>query len=194
MSRIGIFSGTFDPIHTGHIEFALSAIASCQLDAVYFLPEKTPREKERVSLYSDRVAMLELALNNYPKFKIIRGLDSKFTVAKTLPKLKQKFANDKLVFLLGSDVVKTFAYRWDGLGEFLQSVELCIGLRLADAESAVEQILEATLQEYGIHTAYTIITSTGMHIASTVIRHNAHSGSDVDDSVAKYIADNKLYS
>ncbi|HEU5121705.1 MAG TPA: adenylyltransferase/cytidyltransferase family protein, partial [Candidatus Saccharimonadales bacterium] len=61
MRRIGIYSGTFDPVHYGHIAFAASAIRACNLDEVVFLPEPQPRYKAGVTDIAHRLALLTMA-------------------------------------------------------------------------------------------------------------------------------------
>ena len=68
VKRIGIFAGTFDPVHKGHISFALQAIEAAGLDEVVFLPEPRPRHKQSVTDQSHRIAMINLAIKAYPKF------------------------------------------------------------------------------------------------------------------------------
>ena len=82
MSKVGIFSGTFDPVHAGHIAFALEAMESAGLDKVYFLPESMPRRKSGVTHYAHRLAMLELALKPYNKLSILELPDKQFSVVK----------------------------------------------------------------------------------------------------------------
>jgi nicotinate-nucleotide adenylyltransferase len=48
MKKIGIFAGTFDPIHEGHVAFAQAVLADLSLDKIYFLPERQPRRKTNV--------------------------------------------------------------------------------------------------------------------------------------------------
>ena len=48
MARIGIYAGTFDPVHAGHVAFALQSLEAAKLDRVYFLPERRPRGKRQV--------------------------------------------------------------------------------------------------------------------------------------------------
>ncbi|HVI69805.1 MAG TPA: adenylyltransferase/cytidyltransferase family protein, partial [Magnetospirillaceae bacterium] len=61
MKRVGVFSGTFDPVHRGHLAFALSAQKRAQLDTVVFLPEHSPRGKIAVGSFTHRLEMLRLA-------------------------------------------------------------------------------------------------------------------------------------
>ena len=70
MRRIGILGGTFDPIHLGHLILAEKAKDKCGLDEVWFMPAKTPPHKldKRVSEFSDRKAMIDLAIEEYKYF------------------------------------------------------------------------------------------------------------------------------
>ncbi len=194
MTRIGIFSGTFDPVHTGHVAFALQASKECKLDTVYFLPEKKPREKQGVTSYSNRAAMLKIAIKNNSNLQLGPELGDRFTVRYTLPKIQKEFDGARVVFLLGSDVVRTFTYRWEGLQEFLESVELCIGLRKSDDPQDIITILEAMKKQYNAKLVYCLIGSDKEHVSSTTIRRKNHSISDLDSDVAAYIADKNLYS
>src|SRR6185295_10705588 len=103
MKRIGFFSGTFDPIHKGHIAFALQALEAAELDRVYFMPEAKPRRKEGMTHYGHRVAMLRLALRPHKNLKVLEVPDRQFSVQRTMPRLKTRFKNDQLFLLMGSD-------------------------------------------------------------------------------------------
>jgi nicotinate-nucleotide adenylyltransferase len=70
-NRIGIYSGTFDPVHSGHISFALQSLKAAKLDKVYFLPERRPRNKQQVEHFGHRVAMLKRAIKPYPEFNVL---------------------------------------------------------------------------------------------------------------------------
>jgi cytidyltransferase-like protein len=79
-SRIGIYSGTFDPVHAGHMAFALQAMQEAKLDRLYFLPERRPRYKQGVEHFAHRVAMLERAIlknQALSKKKLPVGLSSR---------------------------------------------------------------------------------------------------------------------
>ena len=127
MSRIGIYSGSFNPIHAGHIAFALQALESANLDTIYFLPERRPTTKS-VEHFGHRVAMTRQAIKPHPKFKVIELVDISFSMERTLPKLQTIFAGDQLVFLLGSDVIYGMP-SWPKVDRLLTSSELVIGVR-----------------------------------------------------------------
>jgi len=126
--RIGIYSGTFNPVHTGHITFALQAIEEAKLDKIYFLPERKPRNKSQVEHFAHRVAMIKQAIRPHPKFNIIELTDPSFSVKSSLPKLQAIFPNDQLVFLIGSDAA-LHMNSWPNIEKLLRSSELVIGLR-----------------------------------------------------------------
>ena len=86
--RIGIYAGAFDPVHKGHVSFALQAIELAGLDEVAFVPEPRPRNKAGVTHLSHRIAMLRLAVKGHPKLKILEVPDKQFLVATSLPRLR----------------------------------------------------------------------------------------------------------
>lgn len=141
--RVGIYAGAFDPIHAGHLAFALQALQTAKLDSVYFLPERRPRNKQGVEHFGHRVAMLRKALEPHPQCKLLELTDISFSPEQTLPKLQQQFPSDQLVFLFGSDVLPNLA-NWPKVERVLRHSELVIGLRdqddLLQAKKRIEQL------------------------------------------------------
>ena len=70
--RIGIFGGTFDPVHLGHLILAEQAREQGQLDEVWFVPAPRPPQKDGLSIsrFDVRVEMLELAIAGHPSFRV----------------------------------------------------------------------------------------------------------------------------
>jgi nicotinate-nucleotide adenylyltransferase len=140
-SRIGIYAGTFDPVHIGHITFALQAVERAGLDRLYFLPERRPRHKQTVEHFGHRVAMLRQAIRPYPKFDILELADVSFSVVQTLPKLRTLFHKDQLVFLFGSDAVTNLP-TWRGAEVLLEHAELVIGCRERADPTEVRRMID----------------------------------------------------
>ncbi len=140
--RIGIYSGTFDPIHVGHIAFAMQALEVANLDKVYFMPERRPREKHDVEHFAHRVAMVKQAIKPHPQFDIIELVDISFSVERTLPKLKAMFAGDQLIFLMGSDVVKSLP-DWPKAERLLKKHEIIVGLRTPDSPEDIKDYIDS---------------------------------------------------
>jgi nicotinate-nucleotide adenylyltransferase len=142
IKRIGIYAGTFDPVHSGHIAFALQSLKAVKLDKIYFLPERRPRNKQQVEHFGHRVAMLNRATEPYPEFNVMELVDVSFTVDRTLPKLMQMFPGAQLIFLFGSDVITNLA-EWSHSKELLEAGELVIGLRAQVDRATVHDIVES---------------------------------------------------
>lgn len=140
--RVGIYAGAFDPVHAGHISFALQALRAAKLDRIYFLPERRPREKSGVEHFGHRVAMLKRALKPHERFEVLELVDVSFSVERTLPALQKRFAGDELVFLFGSDVVPGLS-DWPNADRLLAAGELVVGLRNQDDRASLHAIVEA---------------------------------------------------
>jgi nicotinate-nucleotide adenylyltransferase len=139
--RTGIYAGTFNPVHSGHIAFALQAMEAARLDEVYFLPERQPRGKQQVEHFGHRVGMLERALKPHPQLKVMELVDANFSVSRTLPQLRKRFGGSDLVFLFGSDIVPGLA-EWPHAAQLLAGGEVVIGIRSRDSRENLRTIIE----------------------------------------------------
>lgn len=126
--RIGIYAGTFNPVHVGHIAFALQAIKEANLDQVVFLPERQPRHKVGVEHFGHRVAMLNRAIRPYTNMMVLELVDRNFTVIKTMPQLLTTFPGAQLILLTGSDTALSIPL-WAHAQRLLDSMELVVGVR-----------------------------------------------------------------
>lgn len=140
--RIGIYAGTFDPVHSGHVAFALQAVQAAGLDAVYFLPERQPRDKQQVEHFGHRVGMLERALKPHPQLEVKELVDANFSVKRTLPQLRQRFSGSRLVFLFGSDIVPALS-DWPHAEQLLKDHELVIGIRSRHNREDLRDIIDS---------------------------------------------------
>ena len=112
-ARIGVFGGTFDPVHVGHLAIALAALESVPLDRVLFVPVRRSPLKDRDPLAStaDRVAMLETAIASEPRFALSRAELEREGVSYTVDTLEQLRSQGELFLILGSDALADLA-RW----------------------------------------------------------------------------------
>lgn len=138
--RLGIYAGTFDPVHSGHITFALQAIELGNLDHIYFLPERRPRAKPQATHFAHRVGMLTQALKPHPQCSVLELVDPNFNIERTLPNLQKQFENQTLVFLFGSDVIAGLS-AWPNSSQLLKNAELIIGLRHQDKRYELKTII-----------------------------------------------------
>ena len=191
-TKIGIFSGTFDPVHMGHVAFALEAKQELKLDSVFFLPELSPRLKQPTSI-QHRFKMLELSIEGQAGLSVKLLKIPRYSVKDTLPELQRIFGNTQLVLLLGSDLVRTFKYRWDGLQELFHSVELAIGLRGEDTKAEMVELLKNCARDYGTTITFQVLPTPHAKLASTQIRQGTFTIKDIHPKVALYIEKHNLY-
>jgi nicotinate-nucleotide adenylyltransferase len=191
--RTGIYSGTFDPVHPGHVAFAEAAMQICNLDEVVFVPERMPRGKERVTDISHRIALIERATAATAGLRAIQLVSKQFDVERTLPELYRTFGEDELTFLVGSDVVRTFLYRWAGLDILLANNSLAIGMRSNDDRDEITTIMDHLEHDYDIPVDYTLISTPEAGIASSQIRNSKIDMSRLHPRVLAYMQEHHLY-
>jgi nicotinate-nucleotide adenylyltransferase len=120
--RLGIYGGTFDPVHTGHLLLARDALEQCRLDAVLFVPcAQSPLKKAGpLAGETQRLAMLRLALKGEPRFWLSRcELDrpAPSYAVDTAREIHDAFPRAQLFWLLGHD-------QWEQLDQWHEPAEL----------------------------------------------------------------------
>ena len=118
--KTGLFGGTFNPVHNGHVNLVKNFKDELKLDRVFVIPTAVPPHKEAEGLVSseDRLEMCRLAFENIAEVsdvEIARGGRS-YTV-ETLEELKRIYKDDEFYFLVGSDMLLSFKrwYRWEDI-------------------------------------------------------------------------------
>lgn len=190
--RIGIYSGTFDPIHKGHIAFALEAAAVAKLDKVYFTPEIKPKNKPHVSHFAHRLAMLNLVARSQPKLETLELPDKTFSVLKTLPKIKAKFKEDEISLLIGSDIFFSLPL-WPNIEYLLDELEIVVGVRQG---CSIEQIEKAENSLPRKPKKLTIIQTNKFNVSATNVRQEIIDNGSSNltlASVNKYAKQHWLY-
>lgn len=120
IKRIGIFGGTFDPVHLGHIGSAEALLADQNLDEIYFMPcQQHPHDKRPMANPKQRLAMLTLALQGQASLHVdnreLSRSGKSFTVD-SLADIREEMGEQAVViFLLGSDAFAQLHhwYRWE---------------------------------------------------------------------------------
>jgi nicotinate-nucleotide adenylyltransferase len=192
MKRIGILAGTFDPVHKGHISFALQAIEAAGLDRVYLLPEPLPRHKQDVTHVSHRIAMLKLATKAYPKISVLELPDKQFSIKSSLPRLKQKFPQEQLMLLIGTDVLGHISV-WPFVQTMLKEIGLVVAVRgQKDERQAFQLLSQLPIEPPESH----VIVSRYKMAAARTIRENLKSGEAAEhmlETVQLYVQEHWLY-
>jgi nicotinate-nucleotide adenylyltransferase len=190
--RIGIYAGAFDPVHAGHVAFALQAMQAAKLDQVVFMPERRPRYKPGVEHYAHRVAMIKAALQPHPDLSVMEVVDKHFTVKRTLSMLQMVFKGHDLVLLMGSDTTLTIP-SWPYADQLLKNSELVVGVR---SEHQHEEVERQVASWKVAPQALTIFDSFAPHVSSSEIREALRanqSAAGLLSSVRRYARDEWLY-
>ncbi len=168
MKRLGIYPGTFDPIHMGHLSFALESIKRCGLDKVIFIPESQPRYKIDVTSPSERFEQIQAAIMTYPLLDALQLESSQFNVSQTLPEIEQHFGDAELTLLVGSDVALTLP-GWSGITSLLSVCDVAIGMRSHQAEHDVQAGI-SSLQSLFSSCSFTVVHTDHPSLASSMFR------------------------
>lgn len=131
--RIGLFGGSFDPPHYGHLIFAEEARETLKLDRVLFMPAyRSPfKPEEQGATAETRAELVELAVHDNPHFDLnifeAARKETSFTVD-TLRHLKKEFPGDTLYLLVGADAFAEFK-DWKEPEEILALARIAVALR-----------------------------------------------------------------
>ena len=189
--KIGLFGGTFNPVHNGHINLVKNFKEKLSLDKVLVIPTAVPPHKQAESLVSseDRLNMCRLAFSSLAEVsdvEIERGGRS-YTV-ETLEELKKVYKDDDLYFLVGSDMLLSFKrwYRWE---DILTMCTLCA----TDRDN--EETCRDADEDFFSKIIFCDFPKTV--VSSSEVREKLSDGNDVSDlvpeEVVKYIREKGLY-
>jgi nicotinate-nucleotide adenylyltransferase len=191
MKRVGIFGGSFDPVHNAHLALARLALEQLQLDEVRWIPVCRSSQKTRkLSDAADREAMVRLAIAGEPRFVLDRIELKRRGVSYTLDTVRELAAAEpgtEWVLILGQDQYATL-HTWRDWRELVARVTLAIANRPDVAAVANEQIARVPHQ---------IVTLPMMDISSTEVRRRVAAGESIANlvppAVASYIERRQLY-
>lgn len=199
--RVGVFGGTFDPVHLGHLILAEQCREQAALDQVLFVPALLPPHKQRQSLtpFSQRVEMLQLAISGHSAFRIDElekdRAGPSYTVD-TLTQLHQQRPSDEFCFIIGSDSLHDL-HLWYQPKRILELATLLVVAR-ADFSVFPTMELKRSLQlDDAFPLRYQVIEMPLITIASRDIRQRIGEGRSVryliPRAVEMYVAEKNLY-
>ena len=197
--KIGIFGGSFDPVHYGHLILAEQMKEAARLDRLIFIPTRVNPFKQGIQASSGkhRLEMLRLAVQDSSGFEVsdieVRNPEVSYT-ANTMASLQQQYPDAMLYFILGSDAFMKLDTWYKG-EELLRNYHFLVGLRKGyDADSAYVKQAEME-QKYGADIQ--IFDIPELEISSSDIRLRFQAGKSLrylmPDSVLGYIEKEKLY-
>ena len=180
--RIGLFGGSFNPIHYGHIRLARQLLALAALDEVWFVVSPQNPLKQQTDLLDDdlRLQMVEMALQ---REKGLRASDIEFRLPRpsytwnTLQKLRQEHPDDEFTLLIGGDNWERFPlwYRADDI--------------VRDYNIVVYPRTGSDIDERRLPPTVRIVRTRRINISSTMVRQRIALGQTLSRLVPKAVAD-----
>ena len=145
--RIGIFGGTFDPPHLGHLILAAEAGHQLSLDRVLFVltPDPPHKIEQEISPMEARLAMLQTAIEDNPSFILSRveiDRPGPHYAVETVRLLRDEFPQDELVYLMGGDSLKDLTVDWNRPKEFVAANDFIGVMRRPQDEVDMKSIEE----------------------------------------------------
>ncbi len=192
MITVGLFFGTFNPIHKGHLAVVNYFSEETKIEEVWLVisPQNPFKNKDEILDNEHRLNMVSLAVDNFPKLKVC---DEEFNLPKpsytinTLKLLKNKFPNYKFILLLGQDNI-AHLNEWRDYKDILKHHSIYVYPR-AEADMVPQEIMDNQNIQF--------FNAPKMEISSTEVRKIAKKGKikskHVPEKIKNYIKKSGLY-
>ena len=190
MKKYGIFGGSFNPIHYGHLMICEYIKEEMGLDKVIFIPTGNPPHKDLELSAEDRYEMVRLAISPNPDFEIsdieTTRVKKSYTVD-TIRELKKIYKEEKLYFLIGLDSLFQLK-TWMKIGDLSQEIEFVVALRpgYLDKEEINKEI-DFLRENFG--TKINLIKTPLYEISSTDLRDRIREGKSLRYLIPKKVLD-----
>jgi nicotinate-nucleotide adenylyltransferase len=194
MKKIGLYFGTFNPIHVGHLIIANHLANNADLNEVWFVVSPHNPLKDKNTLLDDhhRLAMVQRAVEDNPKLKassIEFDLPKPSYTVFTLQSLKEKFPKTEFSLIMGEDNLRTI-HKWKNYEYILENFDIYVYPRV---QSATETDVKDFSNSGRIH----MCNAPVMNVSSTFIREAIKNRKDVryllTDPVFKYVDEMNFY-
>ena len=199
--RVGIFGGTFDPVHAGHLILAEQGREQGRLDEVWFVPAAHPPHKEipTPTRFEQRVEMLALAIAGHPAFRIDE-LESERPgpsyTADTLVELRRRHPSHEFWLLIGSDTLGDLPH-WHQPQRVVESAGLLVMTRPGSSSLTAEELRARLHLPEQTPLRLKTVETPQIDISSRDLRRRAAAGCSLryflPRAVECYIHDKKLY-
>jgi nicotinate-nucleotide adenylyltransferase len=199
--RIGVFGGTFDPVHLGHLILAEQCREQGRLDQVWFVPAASPPHKQGLALtpFAQRVEMIALAIAGQPAFRIDELEKDRpgpsYTVD-TLAEVHRRHPAAELFLPIGSDTLLDLPH-WYQPARILEMAGLLVTHRPGWPLPALSDLQAALRLPAGVSPGMQVVEAPLIDIASRDLRRRAAEGRSlrylVPRAIEAYVHDKRLY-
>ncbi|MCX7920258.1 MAG: nicotinate-nucleotide adenylyltransferase [bacterium] len=191
--RLGIFGGTFNPIHIGHLIIAQESLSQFALDKIIFIPAAIPPHKNLKGIASaeHRLQMTKLAISGNPQFVVsdleLKRRDTSYTID-TIRLLQKKYGNTAvLYFIIGMDAL-TEIYTWKKAEELLELCRFIVAPRTGFTFSSLDATIRRKIK---------ILRLEPINISASEIRKRIKNGKPIryflPEKVYQYLRDSSVY-
>ena len=175
MKKIGLFFGSFNPIHIGHLILANYILENSDMDELWFVVSPQNPFKDKKSLLTDhnRLDMVQLAVKNYPK---MRASNVEFSLPKpsytidTLTYLKEKYPNYSFALIMGEDNLDSLP-KWKNAEKLMSDYQIIVYPRTFEGEKKDSEYLQ--------HENISIVNAPIIELSATEIRNMIKEGKNV---------------
>ncbi len=180
--RVGLFFGSFNPIHNGHLILAEMILEKASLDECWFVlsPHNPHKKKSSLLNQNDRLFLLQEGLENHSNLKI-NTIEFKLPqpnyTFNTLVHLKEKYADVHFYLIMGMDNLENF-YQWKNPEEILDAANILVYPRLGHS------IPDWAKKNQKV----SIIDTPIIELSSTLIRHRVKAGLNISAFVPEVVA------
>jgi nicotinate-nucleotide adenylyltransferase len=180
--KIGLYFGTFNPIHVGHLVIANYLVEHSDLDEVWMVVTPHNPHKKKKTLLEDvhRLAMVRIALEDYPKLKastVEFDLPQPNYTVNTLAHLEEKYPDVNFCLIMGEDNVKSF-HKWKNYEVILACYQIYVYPRVS--EGTIEH-------QFKGHSKITKVDAPIMELSSTFIRKAISEGKNVRPMLPQHV-------
>ncbi|MEZ7527098.1 nicotinate (nicotinamide) nucleotide adenylyltransferase [Cloacibacterium normanense] len=175
MKKIGLFFGSFNPIHIGHLILANYILENSDMDELWFVVSPQNPFKDKKSLLTDhnRLDMVQLAVKNYPK---MRASNVEFSLPKpsytidTLTYLKEKYPNYSFALIMGEDNLDSLP-KWKNAEKLTSDYQIIVYPRTFEGEKKDSEYLQ--------HENISMVNAPIIELSATEIRNMIKEGKNV---------------
>lgn len=200
--RLGIFGGTFDPVHFGHLALAEECLLRARLDEVLLVPAASPPHKggKKISRFDQRVEMLELAIAGNEKFKI-EPMEAdrpgpSFTID-TLEEIHKRRPEDELFLIIGADSALEFS-TWKDPAKITRLATLVVRVRPGFPMPTEQEYISQLHNQLGLLPKVIFVEGPPfLDVSSSLLKERVSNSKSVryllPRAVEVYIQQKKLY-
>lgn len=186
MNKLGLFGGSFDPIHNGHLHIARAFADELALDSVIFLPAGEPYHKNATSASAaQRLAMVEAAIESDSRFAasdVDMVRDGATYSVDTVQIFRQHFADAELWWLMGMDSLLQL-HTWKNWRTFARLTHIAVAARSGQSLNHAPRELQDWLGEALHNGSLKILSAPLWDVSSSAIRQRVAAGESVGDEV-----------